>query len=462
MAERRMFSIEEQTHMSKPTRREILANLGQEGALDRPAIPRNEFFDNNNIARIVEKVQDNIPNMIVDKNFVHEVLELMKCIHKSRPNFQMELNELNSVTVENILHNIQCGDKINTYKEPAEIQSRKPSSYLYDVKYIPKQKKSEFADVRTASSLSQKNNVLVKEINPITTVMPRDIPTSTLYSTSKQTNNYREFFVHIDSRDRDVFAYPSANRYAIKLLSGLANSGFVSDLDQRHVKDVVEVRLIDAIIPNIFVSSTALPNYKQSYIFMSIDEFGGESYSTNRSGRRLFGKLRFALGSLPIPQISFVNMECEGCVRKWWYKDPRGEYQNNQTPYPKLDTMTINLLDYDGLPFNFGQDTLSIISITPVGPLTHIETASPHGLATNDLIYLRNVLNPVPPLGDGLVNGNLTTSSGFLVNSIVTSTEITIQFDSNSLGPFRLQTAMLVKANLQHSLTFMIRSIGGS
>lgn len=461
MAERKMFHINEKVEKPQLTRREILVDIGKEGALDRPLVTRAEFFENNNIARIVENVQDTIENVIIDKNFVQEVLELMRCIHKSRPNWNLNINELNSSVVDNIVQNIQYGDKLSNYTENRtnKVQHKSANSYLYDIEYRPRPVASEnYANISTAKVPPSE---MSKMISPITTLQPKDIATSTLYQTAKQTNNYREFYLHIDSRDRDVFSYPTANKYTIKLLPGIAQSGFVSNLDQRQVKDVVEVRLIDAIIPNIFASSRALPTYKQSYLFMAIDEFDGESYSTSRSGKRMFGKLRFSLSSLPIPQISFVNMECEGCVRKWWYKDPRGEYQNNQTPYPKLDTLSINLLDYDGQPFNFGTDTLSIVSVT-YGITTTIETAQPHGLATNDLIYLRNIFNPVAPLGDGMINTNMTVSSGFSVDAIVSATEFTIAIDTSALGPFQLDTAMVVKANLQHSLTFLIRSLGGS
>lgn len=452
-SEREMYIIERPDDKPKPTRREVLANLGQTGALLRPAIPRNEFFDNNNIAGILEKIQDNIGDLVIDKVFVQEVLELMKCIHKSRPNFEMNLAELNTATVRNVVKNVQCGDKISSYiePEPPKIQSTsinvKPPNYLYDIKYIAK---PEGKPIRTDTAVA-------------TSILQNDKNTPiTLYKTAKQTHNYREFFINIDSRDRNVFANPNVNRYTIDLLVGAGrSSGYVSDIDQRQVKDVVEIRLVKAIMPNIFINS--LPNYQQPYLYIDIDEIPGEMYTSSVLGRSIFGKIDFDLGSLPIPTISFVNMVTDQCVRKWWYKDPRQEYQNNQTPLAKLDKMTINLLDYDGNPFNFGEDSLDIISVTPVGVKTRLQTPTPHNLATNDLIYLKNIFNPDPPVGDGQLNTDINRAAGYLVDAVISATELDINLNISTIAlPFQLDTAKLLKGNLQHSLTFRVHAIGGS
>lgn len=459
--EREMYYIDRKDEKPRPTRREVLANLGQTGALQRPIIPRNEFFDNNNIAGILEKIQDNVDDLIIDKPFVHEVLELMKCIHKSRPNWQMNLAELNTSTVQNVVKNLQCGDKISSYTEQDVTQIQpsidaKPPNYLYDVKYVPKQSFPTFSEIQ--QKLPMTDTAIA------TSILQQDkLSPTTLYQTAKQTHNYREFFVTIDSRDRDVFANPRANRYSMDLLVGSGKtSGFISDIDQRQVKDVVEVNLVSAIMPNVF--KTVLPSYQQSYLYMDIDEFPGEMYTSSVLGKRIFGKLEFDIDSLPLSSsISFVNMVTNSCVRKWWYKDPRQEYQNNQTPLSKLDKMTINLLDYDGQLYDFGEDSLDVISVTSVGTKTRIETPTPHNLATNDLIYLKNIVNPPPPIGDGQVNTSLNRVRGFLVDAVISATEFDINLNTSTTAiPFGLDTAKMLKANLQHSLTFMIRSIGGS
>lgn len=457
--EREMYYINRSEDKPKPTRREVLANLGQTGALARPIIPRNEFFDNNNIAGILEKIQDNVDDLIIDKPFVHEVLELMKCIHKSKPNWQMNLAELNTATVQNVVKNLQCGDKISSYIEPEATQIQptidaKPPNYLYDVKFVPKQ---EFSVVK-------KGTLGITDTAISTNILQQDSSAQTvLYRTAKQTHNYREFFVTIDSRDRNVFANPTASRYSMDLLVGTGKtSGFVSDIDQRQVKDVVEVSLVGAIMPNIFKNS--LPTYQQPYLYIDIDEFPGEMYTSSALGKRIFGKMEFIIDSQSgSTNISYLNMNTSNCVRKWWYKDPRLEYQNNQTPLAKLDKLTINILDYDGSLFNFGEDSLNIISSTPVGTKTRLETPTPHNLATNDLVYLKNIFNPPPPIGDGQLNPDMTRAGGFLVDSVISATEFDINFNTSTIAqPFTLDTAKLLKANLQHSLTFMIRAIGGS
>ena len=444
--EREMYYINRTVDKPRSTRREVLANLGQKGALQRPAVPRNEFFNNNNIARILEKVQDNVDDLIIDQPFIHEVLELMKCVHKSRPNWDMQLSELNTATIRNVVKNIQCGDRISSYLEPesAEIQASfvaKPPDYLYDVKYMPKAPGAakhvdkDFASLAGQGTLGEIGQVAPGSLPTTDTAIAtsilqqdKDAPT-TLYKTAKQTHNYREFFINIDSRDRDVFANPDANRYTMDLLVAAGKTaGFVSDIDQRQVKDVVEVRLVEAVMPNIFTNS--LPNFQQPYLYIDIDEFPGEMYTSSVLGRRIFGRMKFELSSLPVPTISFVNMETDSCVRKWWYKDPRQEYQNNQTPLAKLDRMTINILDYDGSLFDFGEDSLDIINVTSVGNKTRIETPTPHNLATNDLVYLKNIFNPAPPIGDGQSNTDLNQAAGYLVDSVVSATEFDIDLDS--------------------------------
>lgn len=447
--EREMYFIDKNKDKPKPTRREVLANLGQTGALLRPKVTREEFFNKNNIAAILEKIQDNT-DVIINKNFVHEVLELMECVYKSRPNWEMGLPELNTSIIQNVVKNIQCGDKISSYSEPDPVQIQrgevKPPNYLYDIKYIAKPELLKKTDTAVFTDILQKD-----KSTPVT-----------LYRTAKQTHNYREFFVTIDSRDRDAFANPSASRYSIDLLVGAnKTSGFVSDIDQRQVKDVVEVSLIGATMPNIFKNS--LPTYQQPYLYIDIDEFPGEMYTSSALGRRIFGKMEFDLGNLPVPTISFVNMITNSCVRKWWYKDPRQEYQNNQTPLAKLDKITVNILDYDGNLFSFGEDSLDVISVTSVALKTRIETPTAHNLSTNDLVYFKNIFNPIPPVGDGQLNTALNRASGFLVDAVISATEFDINLNTSTTAmPFILDTAKLIKANLQHSLTFMIRAIGGS
>jgi len=463
MAEKRqMYHLDQGVDKPHPTRREILANLGQKNALERPIVPQNYMFAENNIADIVESIQYNIEDLVIDRNFTRELLELMKCVYKSRPNWDLDIKKLNEIIVRNAVQNLQCGDKLSAYqeKEEAPVLVHSRPNYLYNIKYVPKSKQREhFKTGKTTAQLRSQDRTTTDIA--ASTILGEEKHPVTLYKTAKQTNNYREFYVHIDSRDRDVFAFPSASRYSIDLLAAAGKaSGFVSDLEQRQVRDVVEVSLVEAILPNIFI--TSLPNYKQPYIFMDIDEFDGELYATSIAGKRLFGKLRFELTSLPVPAITFVNMKCESCIRKWWYKDPRDEYQNNQTPFPKLDKMTINLLDYNGELFNFGQDSFSITNVASVGTKTQITTATSHNLTTNDLIYLKNIFNPPAPLGDGLINNDLTRSQGFLVDAVISGTVFSIDFNSSSLGPFTLDTATVLKAALQHSLTFLVRSIGGS
>lgn len=146
-------------------------------------------------------------------------------------------------------------------------------------------------------------------------------------SISQEPNMEYENTVHyvaIESKSRDLSAYPQPGEYRI-----------VFGDSYRNVKSV---ELIAATIPDKNSVSA------EPYLVLKIDEFDNlESSDTNTDNA-------FTLLQLNAPNTSgnFIDLDmyiCSGTIKIF------------KTPLARLDRLTISLRDYDNNIFDFGDDT---------------------------------------------------------------------------------------------------------
>jgi hypothetical protein len=135
---------------------------------------------------------------------------------------------------------------------------------------------------------------------------------------------YTTHYVSVESKSRDLTAYPQPNHYRI-----------IFGDSYRNVKSI---ELIAATIPD---KNSVL---SEPYIVLKIDEFENiESSDTNLDNAFTILQL-----NSPNSSGSFINLDmyiCSGTVKIF------------KTPLARLDRMTVSLRDYDNSVFDFGDDT---------------------------------------------------------------------------------------------------------
>ena len=160
--------------------------------------------------------------------------------------------------------------------------------------------------------------------------------TSTLNPTDKTQMKKREYFITIDSRDRDRATWPLSSHFEVKMEPP---DGFKGAALQRKFRNVKCVELVSAVFPN---TNNVLD---ELYIYLTIPEIDGIYESTNLEGGKAFAKL------LPKHVIGkFVHAYIDD------YDKPRRVYKAQGV---RLDRLTIQFKKWNGELFNFGADTTS-------------------------------------------------------------------------------------------------------
>lgn len=149
-----------------------------------------------------------------------------------------------------------------------------------------------------------------------------------------QQTRYVDYFITIDSRDRDRQAWPTSSQFEVKLEPPDNFSGATLS---RNFKNIKSIELVSAIIPN---QNNVL---NEMYLYLTIPEIDGNFVSTNLEGQKAFAKL--------IPRNTFGNfIHC--------FVDevdrPRKVFKANGV---RLDKLTINVKRWNGDLFTFGSDT---------------------------------------------------------------------------------------------------------
>lgn len=133
-----------------------------------------------------------------------------------------------------------------------------------------------------------------------------------------------EYYLSVNSKDRDVVTYPSSNRFVINF--------------QHEFKNILNIELIQGIIPDKN-SVTSEP-----YLLLKIDELDDVMISNDRNISDAFAILQLAP---PISTGNFIHIDKrihENVVKIF------------KTPKSTLNKMTISITDLSGNLFSFGGD----------------------------------------------------------------------------------------------------------
>lgn len=194
--------------------------------------------------------------------------------------------------------------------------------------------------------------------------------------------DYDEYLISIDSRNRDAARNKLPNEYRIdlKLNQQGQTRGLVQNLDQ--VRNVFEITLIDAILPNIKNASAS--TFDEMYILLDIPEVENpQIFTTSTAGTKTFGKLRFIFEK---NDDIFTNVFTENCFKR--YRPPQF--------LSSLPSITIRLLDFNGNLFDFGPDGYQVSGSTTATNPIGITTTENHGLSTGNKVYIYDfVMDPV-------------------------------------------------------------------
>lgn len=243
------------------------------------------------------------------------------------------------------------------------------------------------------------------------------------------TSEYEDsIIISIDSRNRDVSSNRLSNEYKINLLAtqGGATRGIVQNLEQ--VRNISEIRLIDAILPNIKDSGSR--QFDSPYIFLDIPEIVARDMVTTSTGsnNRVFGKLRYEFNK---DDDVFMNCFTENCFKKY----------NNIQFLDSLPSITIRLLDWNSDLFTFGssgKDATTVVSATAGNP-TIFTISEDINLVTGNRVYFYGVrqddnqlitFSAVPTAGTWTLDYDGQTTGAFTF----TATAGTIQTALNGLS----------------------------
>jgi hypothetical protein len=153
--------------------------------------------------------------------------------------------------------------------------------------------------------------------------------------------NVKEQFITVDSRDRDISAFPSASVYEIRINP---SSTYTGALLQKNYKNIKTIEFLNAIYPNV---NSVL---NEMYLYLTIPEIEGSFDSTNSAGLKAIAKL--------IPTHVYGG----------WVYSHGGETITQKKVYDvsmkRLDKLTIEFRRYDGSIFDFGSASTSQTSVT--------------------------------------------------------------------------------------------------
>jgi hypothetical protein len=156
-----------------------------------------------------------------------------------------------------------------------------------------------------------------------------------------------EYYVSIDSRDRNRTQWPASSRFEVRFEPDKSFSGATI---HRAFRNVESIEVVEVVYPN---TNNVLD---QMYLMLSIPEIDGNIECSYGSINRPLAKL--------VPSYSIGNY----IVCKFPDDDARPR-KKFQSPGARIDKMTFELRSYDNSIFSFGTDTSSP---TPPNPLLQV------------------------------------------------------------------------------------------
>lgn len=217
--------------------------------------------------------------------------------------------------------------------------------------------------------------------------------------------------VTLDSKHRDVRAYPSASHYSIKFekkgTESVNQVGYLNNISGT-VRNVRRIDLIRGVIPNIFKPNVSI---QENYMLLSLAEISGQHYNSSPLSKSIFGRLQFDL-RLPI-NTDFMHVEPIECYRT---------YSPEPLTIP-IVALTVSLLNNNGSQYDFGTDLFTLRYWQSLGAITVITTWLPHGLASGERVLFRFTNNP--KLDESI--------DGFII-MVIAPTVFTVVVDSTTVS----------------------------
>jgi len=246
----------------------------------------------------------------------------------------------------------------------------------------------------------------------------------------------KTYFISIDSRNRNVRNWKLPNRYRFEFVaidSELTSRSQVYDLIK--LTNIIEVRLLTATFSNF--SLLVSPASEDPYIFMDLDEVEGNTHASFPFGFRVFGQLENVESRTTLNR--YVGLGTTSCVRV---------YNIRQTK-ASLSSLTINLLDLTGQPFDFGPDGFNVTNATAASP-TELTVSEPHDLINGDRVYIVQGFDN----GNELETDEVNNPRGQII-TVTGATTFTIPVALTAVG----SGGFVIVAKRQHNFVFAVKQL---
>lgn len=156
----------------------------------------------------------------------------------------------------------------------------------------------------------------------------------------------KEYFVSIDSRDRNLNLWPKPNHYSIDFggvhnnLTQLTTDGYVN----RTFKNIESIELISVIVPKYGSGNVHINNYP--YLLLNVDELPGIYEGSNENVSNAFAKLRFQTDLGYYKECTFNHAE---------------RFIKHFNPTRNLNKLTVSFKDPSGELYDFGNEVATAI-----------------------------------------------------------------------------------------------------
>jgi len=152
----------------------------------------------------------------------------------------------------------------------------------------------------------------------------------------------KEYFITLDSRDRDRTVWPSASQYQVKMQP---EDTFQGATLGRAFKNVRSIEVMTVQYPN------TLSVLDQMYLFLCFPEVDGVYEATNVTGNKALAKL---VATSLIGNYVYIEFPHQNRPRRLF--PGKGA---------RLDKLTPEFRTFDGSIFNFGTDTVPPLACDP-------------------------------------------------------------------------------------------------
>lgn len=238
----------------------------------------------------------------------------------------------------------------------------------------------------------------------------------------------KNYFIFVESKDRDFYTYPIANSFQIKFVGG-TNTQFIQPVFDKYgtllinSKEIIYgeyginlpetfdniscIKLLNVTIPTntIFVSGDTSSNYpnqgnaiptnifKEPYLLLEIPELRGPYTGGNNLIRNSFAKLKVAIGG-----NGYASGTNRNTIVGMNTSDSDENFKHDPVTMGKIDKMTLNILNKTGAIYNFGLDKLYIENFLNKSPYSSSMSTDKYngvcgGKINTTVVHLQEVNN---------------------------------------------------------------------